>query len=181
MMKDEIEKNKKEITKLRKTLEDKIQKVSQQTGSFIKKKQIDDLKECVTDQLAEQSGSIDKTTTHKLNQAVNEHITNTTRTIEEKVDEAVSKADTSNVPIWGVDTDSVHDFEHIDIQKKMTMDPRKPFKSYSERITNKKEPPVHIQDNIEHLIIGDSIIQGINENKFHKNFGTKVSRSEEMV
>ena len=50
MMKDEIEKNKKEITKLKKTLEDKIQKVSQQTDSFIKK-QIDDLKECVTDQL----------------------------------------------------------------------------------------------------------------------------------
>ena len=173
MMKDEIEKNKKEITKLKKTLEDKIQKVSQQTDSFIKK-QIDDLKECVTDQLTEQSSSIDKATTHKLSQAVNEHITNTTRIIEEKVDEAVSKADTSNVPIWGVDTDSEHDFEHLDIQKKMTMDPKKPFESYSERITNKKEPPVHIQDNIEHLIIGDSIIQGINENKFHKNFGTKV-------
>ena len=56
----------------------------------------------------------------------------------------------------------------------MTMDPRKPFKSYSERITNKKEPPVHIQDNTEHLIIGDLIIQDINENKFHKNFGMKV-------
>ena len=85
MMKDEIEKNKKEIKKLKKTLEDKIQKVSQQTDSFIKK-QIDDLKECVTDQLTEQSSSIDKATTHKLSQAVNEHITNTTRIIEEKVD-----------------------------------------------------------------------------------------------
>ena len=51
----------------------------------------------------------------------------------------------------------------------MTMGPRKPSKPYS-----KKEPPVYIQDNIEHLIIGDSITQGINENKFHKNFGTKV-------
>ena len=57
----------------------------------------------------------------------------------------------------------------------MTIDPSKPFKSYSERITNKKEPPVHIHDNIAHLIIGDSIIQGINENKFHKNFGMKVA------
>ena len=152
MIKDEIENNKKEITKLKKTLEDKIQKVSQQTDGFIKK-QIDDLKECVTDQLAEQSSSIDKATTHKLNQAVNEHITNTTRIIEEIVDEAVSKADTSNVPIWRADTDSENDCEHIDIQKKMTMDPMKPFKSYSERITNNKEPPVHIQYNIEHLII----------------------------
>ena len=73
-----------------------------------------------------------------------------------------------------MDTDSENDFEHIDIQKKMTMDPRTPFKSYSERTTNKKEPPVQIQDTIEHLIIGNSIIPGINENKFHKNFGTKV-------
>ena len=42
-MKEEIEKNKKEIANLKKTLEDKIQKVTQQTDSFIKK-QIDDLK-----------------------------------------------------------------------------------------------------------------------------------------
>ena len=58
MMKDEIEKNKREITKLKKTLEDKIEKVSKQTGSFIKK-QIDDLQVWVTDQLTEQSSSID--------------------------------------------------------------------------------------------------------------------------
>ena len=39
------------------------------------KKQIDDLKENATDQLTEQSSSIDKATTDKLNGAVNEHIT----------------------------------------------------------------------------------------------------------
>ena len=174
LMKEEIEKNKKEIAKLKKTVEDKIQKVTQQTDSFIKK-QTDDLKESVTDQLTEESSSIDKATTDKLNEAVNEHITNTARIIKEKVDEAVSKTDTSHVPIWGVDTDSENDFENIDIQKKMTMGPRKPpTELYSERTTNKKEPPVYIQDNMEHLIIGDSIIQGINENKFHNSFGTKV-------
>ena len=172
-MKEAIEKNKKEIAKLKKTLEDKIQKVTQQTDSFIER-QIDDLKESVTDQLTERSSSIDKATTDKLNEAVNEHITNTTRIIEEKVDKAVGKTDTSNVPIWGVDTDSENDFENMDIQKKMTMGPRKPPKSYSERTTNKKEPPVYIQDNIEHLIIEDSIIQGINKSKFHKNFRTEV-------
>ena len=128
-----------------------------------------------------ESSSIDKSTTDKLNEAVNEHITNTTRIIEEKVDEAVSKIDTSNVPVGGVDTDSENDFENIDIQKKMTMGPRKPPKSYSERTTNKKEPPVYMQDNIEHLIIGDSIIQGINENKFHKTLEQKLSHSEEKV
>ena len=57
----------------------------------------------------------------------------------------------------------------------MSMDPRKPFKSYSERITNKKEPPVHIQDNIEHLLTGDSIIQDINENNFTKTLKRKLS------
>ena len=159
-MKEEIENNKKEIAKLKKTLDDKIQKVTQQTDSFIKK-QIDDLKESVTDQLTEQSSSITKATTDKLHEAVNEHITNTTRIIDEKVDEAVSKTDTSNVPIWGVDTDSENGFENIDIQKKMTMGPRKPTKSYSERTTIKKEPPVYIQDNIEHLIIGDSIMNNL--------------------
>ena len=99
LMQEEIENNKKEIAKLKKTLDDKIQKVTQQTDSFIKK-QIDDLKESVTDQLTEQSSSINKATTDKLHEAVNEHITNTTRIIDEKVDEAVSKTDTSNVPIW---------------------------------------------------------------------------------
>ena len=86
----------------------------------------------------------------------------------------VTQANTSNVQFGGVNIDSENDFENIDIQKKMTMGPRKPPKSYSERTANKKEPPVYIQYSIEHLIIGDSIIQGINENRFHKNFGTKV-------
>ena len=45
LMKEEIEKNKKETAKLKKTLEHKIQNFTQQTHSFIKK-QTDDLKEC---------------------------------------------------------------------------------------------------------------------------------------
>ena len=58
---------------------------------------------------------------------MNEHVTNTARIIEEKVGEAVSKSDTSNVPIWGVDINSENDFENIDIQQKMTMGQRKPY------------------------------------------------------
>ena len=107
------------------------------------------------------------------------------RILGEKVDEVVSKTDTSNVPIWGVDTDCENgfEFENIDIQKKMIMGQRKPPISYSEKTTDKKESPIYIQDNIEHLIIGDSIIQGINENKFQKNFGTKVVqlRGKDMI
>ena len=57
---------------------------------------------------------------------MDEHITNTTRIIDEKVGEAVSKTDTSNVAIRRVDTDCENDFENIDIQKKMTIGPRKP-------------------------------------------------------
>ena len=57
---------------------------------------------------------------------MNEHVTNTARIIEEKVGEAVSKSDTSNVLIWGVEINSENDFENIDIQQKMTMGQRKP-------------------------------------------------------
>ena len=51
-MKEEIENNRKEIVKIKKALEDKVQKVTQQTDSFTKE-QIYDLKESVTDQLTE--------------------------------------------------------------------------------------------------------------------------------
>ena len=57
---------------------------------------------------------------------MNEYVTNNARIIKEKVGEAVSKSDTSNVPIWGVDINSENDFENIDIQQKMTMGQRKP-------------------------------------------------------
>ena len=46
LMKEEIEMNRKEIVKLKKALEDKVLKVTQQTDSFTKK-QIYDLKESV--------------------------------------------------------------------------------------------------------------------------------------
>ena len=62
----------------------KFKKVTQQTDSFLKK-QMDDLKESVTNQLTEQLSSIDKATTDKLNEAVNEHITNTARITDKKL------------------------------------------------------------------------------------------------
>ena len=59
VIKEDIEKRKNEITKLKKELEDKVQKVTSQTDNYITK-QIDNLKALITEELKEHSNFIDK-------------------------------------------------------------------------------------------------------------------------
>ena len=58
-MKEDIEKRKNEMLKLKRELEDKVQKVTSQTDNYIIK-QIDNLKALITEEFKEHSIFIDK-------------------------------------------------------------------------------------------------------------------------
>ena len=164
VMKEEIENNTTEIMNLKKTSEEKIQNVTHNSDSFIKQ-QIDTVKDLVTDQLKQQSNMIDKTTTEKLNDAVNEHINSATKIIEGKAEEVVSKVSTPARTVWAIDTDTDSDVESESITRNKPT-PKTQYKT--QKSFTRREQKTHIEDDTQHLIIGDSLIQGIDQNKIHK-------------
>ena len=178
IIKEDIEKRKNEILKLKKELKDKVQKVTSQTGNYITK-QIDNLKTLITEEFKEHSNFIGK---------IKDRLSVTDTMITEKVDEAI-RLDWEENSIEDQDnsTDQFHhkealiDHINLSINKDENDEEETNFvQLYSDTVNKQFRKATSTPDNnithesIEHLIIGDSLVKIIKENLFYKNATTKV-------
>ena len=179
IMKEDIEKRKNEILKLKRELEDKVQKVTSQTDNYITK-QIDNLKALITEEFKEHSYFIDK--------KIKDHLSATDTMITEKVDEAMwLDWEENSIEDQDDSTDQFHhkeslpDHINLSINKDENDKEETTFVQLYPDTVNRQflkatsTPNDNIiYESVEHLIIGDSLVQRIKETLFHKNATTKV-------
>ena len=162
IMKEDIEKPKNEILKLKRELEDKVQKVTSQTDNYMTK-QIDNLKALITEEFKEHSNFIDK--------KIKDHLSVTDTMITEKVDEAMrldweenSIEDQDNSTYQFHHKEALLDHINLSINKDENDKEETTFVQLYPDTVNKQflkatsTPDDNIiQESVEHLIIGDSL------------------------
>ena len=174
-----IEKHKNEILKLKREMEDKVQKVTSQTDNYITKQE-DNLKALITEEFKEHSSFIDK--------KIKDDLSVTDTVITGNIDEAMrldwgenSIEDQDNSTDRFDHKEALPDHINLSINKDENDKEETNFvQLYSDNVNKQflkatSTPDDNIiHESVEHLIIGDSLVQGIKENLFHKNAATKV-------